>query len=344
MKKIKAVLMADNVPFYDGDIVEYVYGRERVNKIREMTDFHPVRINSGNLEAELPKLSETEVIFSCWGMPKLTTAQIGLMPKLKTLFYAGGSVNGFAGPYLERGIAVCTAVEANAIPVAEICLAQILLACKGSYRNSQLCRKGPWKQNEMPVGKGVYGETVALIGIGAVSRHLLKLLKPFNLRIIAVEPNDYLEKPPFNGHAAIGISSLVSIEEAFQQAYVVSNHLPDKAENKKVLTGKHFSSLRQGATFINTGRGAQVDEAGMIEVLKSRPDLTALLDVQHPEPPEAVSELFRLPNIHMTSHIAGSTNDEVRRMADFMIEDFQRYADGEKLKYAVNPDELSGRA
>ena len=344
MKKIKAVLMADNVPFYDGDIVEYVYGRERVNKIREMTDFHPVRINSGNLEAELPKLSETEVIFSCWGMPKLTTAQIGLMPKLKTLFYAGGSVNGFAGNYLERGITVCTAVEANAIPVAEFCLAQILLACKGTYHNSQLCKKGPWKQGEMQVGRGVYGETVALVGIGAVSRHLLKLLKPFNLRIIAVEPNDYLEKPPFNGHEAIGISKLVSIEEAFQQAYVVSNHLPDKAETKKVITGKHFSSLRQGATFINTGRGAQVDEAGMIEVLKSRPDLTALLDVQHPEPPEAVSELFRLPNIHMTSHIAGSTNDEVRRMADFMLEDFQRYVKNKPLRYAVQAEELNGRA
>ena len=336
--------MADNVPFYDGDIVEYVYGRERVNKIREISDLHPVRIDSGNLEAELPKLSETEVIFSCWGMPKLTEAQIGRMPKLKALFYAGGSVNGFAGPYLERGITVCTAVEANAIPVAEFCLAQILLACKGAYHNLQLCKRGPWKQSEMPVGRGVYGETVALIGIGAVSRHLLKLLKPFNLRIIAVEPNDYLKKPPFNGHEAIGISTLVSIEEAFQQGYVVSNHLPDKAENKKVFTKKHFASMRQGATFINSGRGAQVDEAGMIEVLKARPDLTALLDVQHPEPPEADSELYSLPNVYMTSHIAGSTNDEVHRMADFMIEDFQRYADGEKLKYAVNPDELSGRA
>ena len=344
MKKIKAVLMADNVPFYDGDIVEYVYGAERINKIREVTDFHPVRIDSGNLEAELPLLKETEVIFSCWGMPKLTTAQIERMPKLKAVFYAGGSVNGLAGNYLERGITVCTAVEANAIPVAEFCLAQILLACKGTYHNSQLCKKVPWKQGEMPVGRGVYGETVALVGIGAVSRHLLKLLKPFNLRIIAVEPNDYLEKPPFNGHEAIGISTLVSIEEVFQQAYVVSNHLPDKAENKKIFTKKHFASMRQGATFINTGRGAQVDEAGMIEVLKARPDLTALLDVQDPEPPEAGSELYSLPNVHMTSHIAGSTNDEVRRMADFMIEDFQRYANGEKLKYAVNPDELSGRA
>lgn len=341
MKKIKAVLMADNVPFYNGDIVEYVYGRERVNKIREMTDFHPVRINSGNLESELPKLSETEAIFSCWGMLKLTATQLELLPNLKAVFYAGGSANGFARPYIERGITVCSAVEANAIPVAEFCLAQILLSCKGAYHNSQLCRRGPWKQSEMPVGKGVYGETVALVGIGAISRHLLLLLKPFNLRVIAV--SGYLSKHP--EHAAeMGISKLVTIEEAFKEGYIVSNHLPDKSENKKSLKKEHFALMRKGATFINTGRGAQVDEAGMIEVLKSRPDLTALLDVQHPEPPAAGSELFTLPNVHMTSHIAGSTNDEVHRMADFMIEDLQRYLKGEKLKYAVNPDELSGRA
>ena len=341
MKKAKAVLMADNVSFYNGDIVEYVYGTDRVNKIREISDLHPVRINSGNLESELPALNETEVIFSCWGIPKLTTAQLNQMPKLKAVFYAGGSVNGFALPLIERGVTVCSAVQANAIPVAEFCLAQILLACKGAYHNSQLCRKGPWQQSEMPVGRGVYGETVALVGIGAISRHLLKLLKPFNLRIISVSSYLVSTSDQVKG---MGIDKLVSIEEAFSEAYVVSNHLPDKPTNKGILNKKNFASMRKGATFINTGRGAQVDEVGMIEVLKTRTDLTALLDVQHPEPPLSGSELYTLPNVHMTSHIAGSTNDEVHRMADFMIEDFLRWQNGEELKYAVNPDELSGRA
>ena len=81
-----------------------------------------------------------------------------------------------------------------------------------------------------------------------------------------------------------------------------------------------------------------------IEVLKTRHDLTALLDVQQPEPPMSGSELYTLPNVHMTSHIAGSTNDEVHRMADFMIEDFLRWQNSEELKYAVNPQELVTRA
>jgi phosphoglycerate dehydrogenase-like enzyme len=339
MSELKSVLMANDVPFYAGDVVEYIYGEERLKKISSVCNFHPARVTSDNLEAELPKLKEIEVIFSCWGMLPLTAEQLNQLPNLKAVFYAGGSVNGFAQPLLERGITVCNAVEANAIPVAEFCLAQILLACKGFYRNTQLCRKGPWKQSEMPVGKGVYGETIVLLGIGAISRHLLRLLKPFNLRIVAV--SNYLAADEAK---EMGIDQLVSIAEAFREGYVVSNHLADKLSNKGILTKELFASMRQGATFINTGRGAQVDEEGLLDVLKARPDLTALLDVQHPEPPEAGSGLFSQPNVYLTSHIAGSTNDEVQRMADFVLEDFQRWLRNEPLLYAVEPELLKGRA
>ena len=341
IKRKKTAIMANNVLFFDGDIIDYVYGQERIGKIRAMSDLYPVRITSENFEMELSGLSEVEAIFSCWGMLNITSEQLDRMPNLKAVFYAGGSVKGFAPALLERGITVCNAIEANAIPVAEFCLAQILLACKGAYLNSQICKKGPWVQSKMPVGRGVYGETVALIGIGAISRYLLKLLGPFNLKVIAV--SGYLSKNPEQAKK-IGIEKLVTIEEAFREAYVVSNHLPDKPINKSVLTKSHFASMRQGATFINTGRGGQVDEAGMIKVLRMRPDLTALLDVQHPEPPEAHSELYSLPNVYMTSHIAGSTNDEVQRMADFMLDDFQHWLSNEPLKYAIEANEFNGRA
>jgi phosphoglycerate dehydrogenase-like enzyme len=110
------------------------------------------------------------------------------------------------------------------------------------------------------------------------------------------------------------------------------------------MTEAHFLSMRQGATFINTGRGAQVNEAGLLAALQARPDLTALLDVQHPEPPEAGSPLYTQPNIHLTSHIAGSLNDEVLRMPDYMIEDFKRWQAGKPLLYQVDPASLGARA
>jgi len=341
MKKIKAAILADNVAFCPGEVTDYVYGCGRLRRLAELADLYPTRITSANLPAELPNLREVEAIFSCWGMLPLSAGELDRMPKLKALFYAGGSVGKFAGPLIGRGITVCSAVEANAIPVAEFCLAQILLSCKGAFRNSRECRRGPWDYVRMPIGRGVYGETIALVGIGAISRRLLDLLKPFNLRVIAV--SNYLQKNPRQAEA-MGIAELVSLEEAFAKAYVVSNHLPDRPDNRGLIRREHFASMRTGATFINTGRGAQVNEADLADVFRARPDLTALLDVQDPEPPPSGSPLYELENVQMTGHISGSANDEVRRMADFMIEDFQRYLRGEKLRHAVDPATFNGRA
>lgn len=339
MKRHRAVLMADQVSWVEGDVFDYVYGAERLEKINTLCTLYPTRINTGNFAQHQAALSEVEVIFSCWGMPKLSPEQLASMPALKAVFYASGSVKSFAGPMLEKGIVVCSAAAANAIPVAEFCLAQILLSCKAAYRNSAQCRQGPWIEKEMPAGPGVYGVTVALIAIGAVTRHLLKLLKPFNLRVIAV--SDYLTESQAN---AMGIAKLVDIETAFREGFVVSNHLPDILGLYKILNKGHFASMQPGATFLNTGRGKQVDEPGLIEVLQARPDLTALLDVQDPEPPVQGSPLYTLPNVTLTSHIAGSKNNEVRRMADMMIDDYLAWRDGHPLQNQVRLEEFQTKA
>lgn len=334
-----AIILADNVPFYDGDIVDYVYGSQRIAHLGELCHLHPERLTLAGFRQRRDTLRETEAIFSCWGMPELTAEDLAALPALRAVFYAGGSVRHFAGPLIERGIEVCNAAEANSVPVAEFCLAQILLSCKGAYRNTSACRQGTWKQSAMPVGRGVYGETVALLGIGSISRHLLRLLEPFHLRIIAV--SNYLGEEEARD---LGIDRLVDIPTAFREAYVVSNHLADRAGNRGILGRELFASMRAGATFINTGRGAQVDEEALVSVLTTRPDLTALLDVQHPEPPATDSPIFTLPNIHLTSHIAGSANDEVRRMADSMIDEFQRWRSGSPLEFRVDPGEFGLRA
>lgn len=93
--------------------------------------------------------------------------------------------------------------------------------------------------------------------------------------------------------------------------------------------------MRQDATFINTGRGAQVVEADLVHVLRQRSDLTALLDVTDPELPAPASALYALPNVPLSSHIAGSLNDEVVRMADHATEEFVRWERGEPLRYEV---------
>lgn len=310
MKKLKAVFVCAKK-----ETVDYVYSEAQRKQIAEVTDLMPEIVNAGNFDSV--DLKDVEVIFSSWGMMNFTGEQLDRMPNLKAVFYGAGATDYFARPLLARGIKVISAWKANAIPVAEFVLAQIILSMKNYFSNN-------W--NNKFAGPGCYGETVALIGAGAISSKLQEMLKVLNLNVLVIP-----SRPE---------RRTVSLEEAFRTAYVVSNHLPNREDNQKVLTRELFASMRQGATFINTGRGAQVDEAGLIEVLKARPDLTALLDVTFPEPPEAGSELYTLPNVRLTTHIAGSLNDEVHRMADYVIGDYLHFAAGEPLEHEVTEEML----
>lgn len=102
-----------------------------------------------------------------------------------------------------------------------------------------------------------------------------------------------------------------------------------------MIQGRHFALMKPDATFLNTARGAVVDEEGMIEVLQNRPDLMAVLDVTYPEPPKPGSPLYTLPNVVLTPHIAGSLNQECRRMGRYAVEECRRYLRGEKLHWQV---------
>lgn len=327
MRKIESAFFNNNPGFAAADSLGYVYGPERRQWIADHTSLYPEVVTPDNFERHAPALAGVEVIFSTWGMPVLTAEQAARLPALKCIFYAAGATQYFRAPFVERGVTVCSATEANAIPVAEFCLGQILLANTGYFRNVRsFTRPLTQPERRQLTGSGNYGARVTLIGAGTISLKLQELLQPFTLdvRVVTSRPE----------------RRTMSLEEAFRSSQVVSNHLPDRDDNVGILNADLFRLMPEGTVFINTGRGRQVDHAGLAAVLRARPDLTALLDVQYPEPPAADSPLYELPNVLLSSHIAGSKNDEVGRMADYMLEEFTRYRNGEALRYAVKPDQL----
>jgi phosphoglycerate dehydrogenase-like enzyme len=310
MKKFKAMYLCASP-----ETIKRVYNEKQRQQLAEITEMKEEIVTPENFDSF--DFTDREVIFSTWGMMNFTDEQLSKLPNLKAVFYGAGATDAFARPLLKNGIKLASAWKANAVPVAEFTVAQILLSMKNYFSNT-------W-QNRF-VGPGCYGETVALIGAGAISQKVQELLKNFNLNVVVVP-----SRPE---------RRTVSLEEVFKTAYVISNHLPNRDDNKKVITGEMFESMRQGATFINTGRGAQVDEEGMIEAMKKRPDLTALLDVLVEEPPQENSELYKVPNIHLSSHIAGSLNDELYRMSDYVIADYIRFANGEAMLNEVTEELL----
>ena len=327
----RAALFYD-YPIKDGE----VFGQGRRQAIEKLTDLYPEVINAKNFDEQASNLAGVEVVFATWGMPHLSDEQLGNMRTLEAVFYAARNVRAFAQPIVDHGIMLVGAWDMNAIPVAEMVLAQILLSCRGYYRTIrdyyEVQDQGKAKAFHR---SGVNGETIGLTGMGMIGKRLTALLQGFSFRVIVNDPYLSEEKA-----TELGVE-IVSLEELFRRSYIVSNHIPDLPSTKEVLTGSLFDSMKEGATFINTGRGAQVSEAGLIETLKNRPDLTALLDVTYPEPPDAGSELWTLPNVWISPHIGGSVGDEVVRMADCMIEEFQAWESGKPLRYQITNDVLS---
>lgn len=305
-----------------------VYGAGRWQQIAALADVYPTVISSANWRHHQGALANIDVIFSSWGMPTLPESAIASMTKVRALFYAAGATDNFCRPYLRRNIAVISAWQANAIPVAEFCLAQILLALKGYYRvNQAYTAPSTFKSlSQQRFAPGAYGDTVALLGAGAIAGKLTAMLSAFSLHLLVIP-----SRPERRA---------VSLESAFERAFVISNHLPNRRDNIGLIGGEHFARMRKGAVFINTGRGAQINEAEMIEVLRARPDLTALLDVTSPEPPLANSPLYTLANVRLSSHIAGAMNDETRRLADYVIEDFHRWLSSLPLRYQITENRL----
>ena len=323
--------------FGDAGQIGRVYAQGRRERVAAVSNLSPHVVNQENFEQHAPQLAELEAIFSTWGMPAFSDDQIARLPNLKAVFYAAGSVQNFARPFLERGIVVLSGWGANAVPVAEFTLAQILLANKGYFRN----RHEFTSPDRRPIafrGRGNFGATVALLGAGQIGCRVIELLRPFELKIVVFDP--FLAEADA---ANLGVKK-VSLEAAFAHGDVVTNHLANLPATVGLLNGALFETLPANATFINTGRGATVDEADLLRVLKIRPDVTALLDVTDPEPPSAGSPLYRLPNVHLTTHIAGSINDEAARMAEVILEEFTAWQNGEPLRYAVTLEMLETMA
>jgi len=310
-----------------------VYGQGRRERIMALTALHPTVVTGENFDEHAPHLGEVQAVFATWGMPALSPQQLESLPALRAVFYAAGSVQHFARPLLERGVVVVSAWQALAAPVAEFVLAQILLANKGYWRNTRHYRS-PENYAGALRGRGNCGATVALLGAGAVGRHLIQLLRPFDFRVLVFDP--FLSR---EDAAQLGVEK-VSLEDAFARGDVVSNHLANKPETSKLLNAPLFNQLREDATFINTGRGATVDEDALLDALRARPSLTALLDVTEPEPPVSGSPFYHLPNVHLTSHIAGSIGAEVLRLADVCIEEFTTWRHDRPLRYAVSLEML----
>lgn len=320
------------------DRFDEIYSQKLQDKVGCMVDIIAPQQMSDVVNKDPALLSEVEIIMSGWHGPRLDRAFLEAAPKLEAFFYAGGCTRSLVGPEVwKRDIVVCSSIHANSIPVAEYTMAQIILCLKQVYQATNSYRQdcdNTYSTRNVP---GAYGGKVGLIGLGNTSRLLLQLLQHIDVQVMAYDPGVSAETMQ-----RLGVQKL-SLENIFTESDVVSLHVPAIPSTQGMITGKLIRSMKAGASLINTARGSIVREDELVAALRARTDLYAVLDVTDPEPPEPGSELWTLPNVMLTPHVAGSQGIERFRVGLMMVEELERYLSKQPLKWRVEDTDHKGK-
>lgn len=337
---MKAIFLAN----YKGNI-DYVYPKATQERIKSLIDIDLDKVYcQEDLMANPDGFKDVEYIFSTWSMPGGSEEKDDFakyFPNAKALFYAAGSVKYFAQHYFDKGIKIFSAFAANAVPVAEFSVAQILLANKGYY---QALRSFKCADNYKASGDvsrahvGNYSANVGIVGAGMIGKKVIELLKPYklNIKIYDIFVDEARARE-------LGGEKVDTLKELFETCDVVSNHLANVPATVGIFKGELFENMKKNGTFINTGRGAQVDEEGMLAALKKRPDVSAILDVTTEEPPTNKG-FYNLENVFLTPHIAGSQGNEVARMSEMVVDQFENMLKGKPTQYEITEKMLATMA
>jgi phosphoglycerate dehydrogenase-like enzyme len=233
----------------------------------------------------------------------LPRAIIERLPQLKLIASTGrrnASIDVAAAE--ERGIAV-TATGYRSTPTIEMTWALILASARQIVRESNSVRDGGWQTS---VGRELDGKVLGVLGLGNIGGQVARIGRAFGMQIIAWSQN----MTPQIAEAAG--ATLVTKDELFRQADVVTIHLILSKRTRGMVGTAELALMKPTARLINTSRGAIVDEGALIEALTSRAIEGAALDVFDAEPLPAGHPLRALDNVLATPHI-GYVSEELYR-------------------------------
>jgi phosphoglycerate dehydrogenase-like enzyme len=312
---------------------DLIYSPKDRARLRPKVDFPDHAISPKEIRQNPHLLKDVELLFSGWWGTTLDKTLLNAAPRLQAVFFGGGSVRKVVSDeFWNRAIPLSTAAAANAVPVAEFTLAQIIFSLKRVWwhaRELQINRRYPLYQPEDRRVPGAYKSTIGIVSLGLIGRRLREMLRMLDVHVMAYDPYVTGEEAQ-----AMGVE-LVSLDTIFRQSDVVTLHTPLLDATRGLITGAHIASMKTGATLINTARGAIIRETEMLDVLRQRTDLFALLDVTEHEPVSPDSPLFSLSNIFLTPHIAGAMDGECHRLGEYMIDEAERFLNGETLQWEI---------
>jgi phosphoglycerate dehydrogenase-like enzyme len=276
------------------------------------------------------RLDSIEVAF---GQPD--PQAIGAAPHLKWVHVSSSGITRYDNPNFRRLVAERQIMVSNSASVYnEACAVHALSFMLAQARKLPLGLKtrtpnGTPIWNTLRSTSGTLrGETVLIMGFGAIGKRLAELLRPLDLKIVAF-------RRKARGDEVVPVIAAEQLAHTLAQSDHIVNILPESAETRHFFDSDKFSMMKAGSIFYNIGRGATVDQHALAEALRSGKLQAAWLDVTEPEPLPDTHPLWAEPNCFITPHIAGGHADEVETLVRHFLENLARFTRGESLRDRV---------
>lgn len=331
MEKVKIVFLQKK------SITDRMFNESQLKQIAQFGDL-VLNESDDNLTKERmgQLIKGADIVVTSWAVGALTADILEQAPNLKIVLHAAGSVKPIVTDALyDRGVRVVSCNDSLAKGVAETALGLTISSLKDMWRIVQLSKAGGW--GEYHRVKEMYGIKIGVIGAGRAGTYYIKLLQNFDVEVLVYDPFQAAE-----GLAALGARK-VELPELFAASDLISIHAPSLPETERMLNEHAFSLMKDDCIIINTARGAVIDEEAFIkELAKGR--FFACLDVTEPEPP-ALDHPFRsLPNVILTSHIAGAVNNGLYRIGEYLLSELACFIENKPLHGEVKREHLSSIA
>lgn len=318
--------------------IEKVFGEELIQKAESLCRIKARHLKGTGRDEVKALLDGAEIVLSTWGMPRMDNTVLKSAGDLKIIIYGASSVKAFVTDELfRRNITVTSAAGVNGRVVAEFCLAIITFCIKEAWSFIRFPGKTiPYftRQKNWTGLSGFRTAIIGIIGASSVGRQVIRMLSDYPCKVMVYDPH------LTTGEAEELGAEKAELNDVISEADVVSLHAPNLPELKGMISRSRLGMMKTGAWFINTARGALVDQNALIEELTNG-RINACLDVTDPEPPEENSPLLKLPNVIITPHMAGAIGNDWKRLGEYCLEELKRYCDGEPPLAPVQPEKLS---
>jgi len=279
----------------------------------------------------LPKEVETATGLFLWHLRHITAQDLEHMKHLKIISRVGmGFDNVDLKATGERGVIVTNVPDYGVEEVADstICLLLNLLRKTHSLCNG--AHAGHWPTEDAVGAERIRGKTLGIIGLGKIGKAVVERAKPFGLNIQFYDP--YLED---GIDKSLGIGRVATLKELMESSNIISLHCYLDSRNYHMINKESLSWIKKGSYFINTARGALVDSAALLEVIKDGTLKAAAIDVIENEPYHA-GPLLEHPNIMVTPHSAFYSDEGSHELRTKAALEIKRVLTGQDPRNCVN--------